>query len=302
METIEIKGAKSFFNAISLDNEKLNGFLKKSIFRGHSDANWLAIPSAFRPNKLLLSENTLRPLGKRTNREQIEAEFYTLLLFIDELNQNGFHIPNEDILNIDTNRELFVDFLNKIGRGELVWPPKNYHSIISIAQHNGIPTRFLDFTYDPYVALYFAAKGVLDGCESEYISIYAINIYQTEVRGYDFIENFDRDGLYHKRPENRLYQMIKSPSSYNHNLRNQKGLFLSFVEKSFYSNDKFAPYSIEEYMIDSKSRNGGYKFVTKARNAPEIMRLLHNRFYSASTIFPSIEGCAKSIYEKNKII
>ncbi|HCE2075710.1 TPA: FRG domain-containing protein [Vibrio parahaemolyticus] len=302
MEIIEIKNAKELLETICLDNQKLNGFCKKSIFRGHADSNWLAIPSAFRANSRLLSDRELAPIGERTNREQIEAEFHTLSLFVEELNLNGFHVPNEDVLSLDTHALQFLSFLNEIGRGESVWPPKSYHSIISIAQHYGMPTRFLDFTYDPYVAIYFAALGVLKGCNSDYMSIYAIDIHSTNIRDYDFETNYERDGLYKHRPENRIYQLVKSPSSFNNNLRSQKGMFLAAVEKSFYSNDCFEAYSLEDYLQSDISTVGKYKYVIESKYAAEIIELLHNRFYSASTLFPSIEGCVQGMYEKQGIV
>ncbi|EGR0922563.1 FRG domain-containing protein [Vibrio parahaemolyticus] len=302
MEVIEIKSAKGLLEVISLDNKKLNGFCIKSIFRGHADSNWLAIPSAFREEGDLLSDRELAPIGVRTNREQIEAEFHTLSLFIEELNLNGFHVPNEDVLRLDTNTTQFFNFLNQIGRGESVWPPKNYHTLISIAQHYGMPTRFLDFTYDPYVAIYFAAQGVLKGCDSEYMSIYAVDIHSANIRDYDFEMNYERDGLYEHRPENRIYQLVKSPSSFNNNLKSQRGLFLAAVEKSFYSNDYFDAYSLEDYLQADKNSKGVYKYIIESKHAEEIMELLHNRFYSASTLFPSIEGCVKGLYEKQGLV
>ncbi len=111
MEVIEIKSAKELLEVISLDNKKLNGFCTKSIFRGHADSSWLAIPSAFREEGDLLSDRELAPIGVRTNREQIEAEFHTLSLFIEELNLNGFHVPNEDVLRLDTNTTQFFNFI-----------------------------------------------------------------------------------------------------------------------------------------------------------------------------------------------
>lgn len=299
MNVVEIKGAKSFLKAISLDNKELSGFGCDFIFRGHANAEWEAVPSAFRSSSKLISESMLKPIGSRTNREQIEAEFFTLSTFINELNKNGFHVPSEEILNMDANIHGFVSFLTQIGRGELVWPPKIYHSTIAIAQHYGISTRFLDFSYDPYVALYFAVKGVLEGGKSDYIAVYAINIFNSKLTDYDFTVNHEKDGLYKKNHKNRIYQVVKAPSSFNHNLRNQKGLFLAFVEKSFYANDTFEPFSIEQYIENWDYGAKGLKFITKSCNAEELMRLLLNRFYSASTMFPSIEGCVNGMYERH---
>ena len=43
-----------------------------------------------------------------------------------------------------------------------VWPPVELYPIIALAQHYGLPTRFLDWTWNPYTASYFATKSVLD--------------------------------------------------------------------------------------------------------------------------------------------
>ena len=245
----------------------------------------------------------LNSLGERTNREQVEAEFYTILDFIKELNLNGFHVPNEDILNLESCAMKYIEYDAKIGRGEYIWPAKEWHSVVALAQHFGIPTRFLDFTYDPYVAMYFAVKDVLENKEkylnSEDIAIYAIN--SSSMKELSFTDNFgiQEYGFLDKSKENRrLYQIIKAPASFNQNLRNQRGMFLGFFEKNFKKNMKFEPFSVEEYLEEVKASKS-YKLVIRKKHASELLELLHSRFYSASTMFPGIEGCVKSIYERN---
>ena len=45
---------------------------------------------------------------------------------------------------------------------------------LAVMQHYGAPTRLLDFTYSPYVALYFALRD-RDPNESEYVEVWAID-------------------------------------------------------------------------------------------------------------------------------
>ncbi|CCN84524.1 putative FRG domain protein [Vibrio nigripulchritudo SFn27] len=303
MEIIEINGAKRFLNKIGLDNPQFESPFDKYIFRGQADSKWEVTPSAFRDTPKLFNDNgLLKKIGKRTNRDQVEAEFHTLNAFIDELNRNGFHVPNEELINIDSYGVSYNDFVTRIGRGEAIWPPKDYHSIIAIAQHYGMPTRFVDWTYDPLVAAYFAAKGALDNQSSDYFSVYAVSVRNSDVRDYDFSPLKSNSELYNSYEKNKIYQLVKSPSSFNLNLKSQKGLFLAYVEKSFYSNEKFKPYSLEDFLGRRRRGRGSYKFITRTENAEELLSLLHKRFYSASTLFPSIEGCVSSVYETRRYL
>jgi len=54
-----------------------------------------------------------------------------------------------------------------IPNDELTW--------LGIMQHYAIPTRLLDFTYSPYVALYFAIRNNRDNKIEKYLRLYAIN-------------------------------------------------------------------------------------------------------------------------------
>ncbi|MFZ4618187.1 MAG: FRG domain-containing protein [Rectinemataceae bacterium] len=56
------------------------------------------------------------------------------------------------------------------------WLPDDLLELAGIAQHNGLQTRLLDWTYDYHVALYFSSIGLLDQVTSEEDSVvWALN-------------------------------------------------------------------------------------------------------------------------------
>lgn len=53
------------------------------------------------------------------------------------------------------------------------WIPHDMHEAAALAQHYGIPTRLLDWTYDIFVAMYFAFRGAIG--KDGNMCIWAIN-------------------------------------------------------------------------------------------------------------------------------
>lgn len=188
IEIIESKSATSFLNSISLENKRHDGLLSDFIFRGQANADWPIIPSAFRKGTILFrKKNTPLKISQRSHRDQIESEYFMLHSFCMELQNSGLYLPNETVLTRHDYSDEFIDFHNKIGRGELLWPAPEYLSIIALAQHYGLPTRFTDWTLDPFIAAYFAITSwMAEKNKPEYISVFALNTVFADVKNYGF--------------------------------------------------------------------------------------------------------------------
>lgn len=108
--------------------------------------------------------------------------------------------------------------------------PMTDMELLFLAQHYGLPTRLLDWTYNPMIALYFACESNTDkdGC------IYAVSLREF------YVVDTDRDN---NAPEtmNQIISMEKSryvvPKYTDNRYKNQKALFLlcSKPEKKFTS-------------------------------------------------------------------
>jgi hypothetical protein len=136
-------------------------------FRGQADASWDLIPRSMRlGQKLSFKDPSLRAL--LDGDSQIQAEGNLLLEFIELADEIGFQLPG-DLTEVRFPWRRHETPLY----GDQSWPPTNLLELAAIAQHHGIPTRLLDFTFNPLVAAYFAAaKPVQSAC----LAVWAVDV------------------------------------------------------------------------------------------------------------------------------
>jgi len=150
-------------NKITPKTDKLADFLQvvedwrnrwnigeRAVYRGHTDFNWILIAKLFR-------DPDAKPVNSKGDEpRQVEKQLL------------GEHLKMKEAHNLE--RRLFHDFSRYLyaHRPDLVCTvPEDEKSNtramqewrqIAIAQHYGLPTRFLDFTTNMLVALFFAVE------------------------------------------------------------------------------------------------------------------------------------------------
>jgi hypothetical protein len=294
METIRAPSARIFLQEINILHHRYSNSDEEFIFRGHGEAGWPLLPQAFRKNvRIPGASKTTR----KTNREQIYQEFDMLHEFILRANEVE-QLPGDFLLQHIGYPPAINDLRNKLGRSELVWPPPEAHTLLAMAQHHGLPTRLMDWTYRPYTAAYFAARESTRLSSQKDLCVYALNTESGHFKKYGFTGDiFTQLGA---KQDLRFYQFIKTRSSFSSNMRAQVGVFLAYVDTNFHPNGPFNPPSVEDYV---KSINAPqevlFQISLAAKHAKELLYLLSREGYTAMTAFPNLTGCSESIKEQD---
>jgi hypothetical protein len=168
---------------------------------------------------------------------------------------------------------------------------------MALAQHYGVPTRMLDWSLDPYVAAYFAAKSAAENLTEPDgdLAVWAIaaNLFQVN------------EILLRARAEvgRRPIEYVSVPWADNANARAQKAVFLVYRQ---FDIDPKADFEIKSYdnLLAGNLDDGLlsspilYRLTLPRSEAPELLRLLAFHGYDGATMFPSLEGAVKCMAER----
>jgi hypothetical protein len=241
--------------------ESLNELPTHYIYRGHSDEVWR------------LQSTLERILGSKFETESEKYENYALNSF-----QSKFHL---------------YDKLNDKPKTKLEW--------LSIMQHYGVPTRMIDFTTSPYVALYFALENASKIADKSF-AIYAIDYRELQKKSLAYIKEKDKtinieyndlpykqDDLFNKIIDIHSYEIlwVIEPIISNLRLDRQSGCFLITGCKSL---------TIEALLASDIYLNVDCsKFVIPGVLWDNIYTLLEKMNINSKTIYGDLEGLSKSI-------
>ncbi|PYB93565.1 hypothetical protein DMX01_03290 [Pseudomonas fulva] len=295
--------ADDFFDFISPwgNDPELSGF----IFRGHSQESYELTPTALRAE---LKQQLWRMSGEGKPEGQcdwqfwqIHAEYHLLRAFYRLADQRGLEVPAS--VRVRQNLAQEFDTVDLIRHDQQdVWIPSDLHETAALAQHYGVPTRLLDWTYDIYVSAYFAFRGAIE--KKGNLAIWALN----------------KEYISSLKPtvDSINVEFITPHYSQNPNLNAQKGLFTLWPElrdsKYNHARNFFEgtlPALVDRRPLDQLIADNNdlrqhpqifKKFIIPCSEAKRACMILDKLGYESSRIFPGYDGVATQLQERHKYL
>jgi hypothetical protein len=242
--------------------QRINDLPNHFLYRGQANAAWQ------------LMSSLERVIGKDWSGNEAEKfEDFSLKLFCSK-----FHLYDRENIKPES---------------KLAW--------LSIMQHYGVPTRLIDFTESPYVALYFALESYSPDYGND-LALYAIDytkiinrsIQHIRLKDKEFQETnitvFDKqDEIFEKVVDRFLYDIawIAEPKILNSRLDRQAGSFLLSGNRSM---------RIEDVLdLPLYASTDLFKFVIPADLCMGIFSLLRKMNITSKSLYGDLDGLARSI-------
>lgn len=243
------------------------------VYRGQGNANWELYPSAHR-----------EPDEREDSMDNRDWEYSRVNDFCMTMQVHGGAIPWE--------RAMAHGELDEQGRCYLdapMFPPNSYRELYAMAQHCGVRTRLLDWSYSPLIAAYFAARdgdnarsSAFDSAQRNHQKIDDSNLAVFILHLKEVTTAQNREGDWRILHINPIY-------THNQNMIAQQGTF-TLVQHSTRRHDVDVP-CLRQVLCDSNRPSHWLRKLTLPwREAKTLRVLLYKLGIYAGSVVPGPEG------------
>ncbi|WP_228271761.1 FRG domain-containing protein [Acinetobacter nosocomialis] len=247
------------------------------IYRGQSNSKHELVPALYRN---VFSHSSL----SNTYNDLCFLQLTYLKTFVRGCDINAVSIPN-DSYNFRTN--ILDKCHDQVFLNSSIWPHRELYELLAFAQHYGYPTELLDWSYNPLVAMYFAATGVINNNNSTLEDSFSIWVIDTEKR--NLLNNSNNLNL----------EIIDVPRAHNINISSQEGCF-TLVRQTIdsrstltYQTNKIKELKLISDLMCEHKVNGLFKFTIKNSEVLKVLEFCDDYSINAAKLFRGPYGAAK---------
>lgn len=181
----------------------------------------------------------------------------------------------------------------------------NIWEVLSLAQHHGLPTRLLDWSFSPFVAAYFATENVhvqedgavwrinIEDCKNNLPS--EIQKKLNDFGGFTFTKDLLKELMNDDRNLNKMmskyeetesnpYLLFFEPPSIDSRIVNQYGLFSIISDNSL---------SVDKFVEENSNKISLEKIIIPRKVKKEIRDMLDQMNLNERVIYPGLDGLCK---------
>lgn len=301
VKELKFKTAEEFIQALLPFSSDLD--VKASIFRGHSNVAYQLLPTALRKNTSIWEFTPVRydNNGPIPDSEAIlsYAEFQVLRDFYQAADRRGLNVPVSERLRAQLHVD--IDYYSNMDGGD--WLPDDLLETAGLAQHYGVPTRLLDWSYDPMVAAFFASRP--QSLKGSDICVWAVN------------PSIWFDSPTHQNVQTPL-KIVTPPYFGNPNLNAQQGLFTYWAKDigpvldvaSDHIKGKFIPVDrrpFDALVCDEVGHQAALfagmftKLILANDQAWRLANCLRSMGYGPARLFPGYGGVVQELQDRKTL-
>ena len=251
------------------------------LYRGQSNAEWRLTPTILRKN---VSDLLAGLMGSEADSEGEQAfmEFQLLEYFVMYCDGASIPVPAEAQIFRDPPRRNAA--ASSFHKHPSSWPVSLHTGVklietMAMARMHGLPARLLDWTENPYVAVYFAASDALrkrnDWENDRKLAVWKLT---RPPRG---------------SKEEHFSLVYRSSGAISKNVGAQHGLFTRIP---IFLNGPVGVRHLEDIVDISKAHTLA-KFTVPVTESLELFRLCHKMGFNSARMYPGADGASKAVMD-----